>query len=183
MSTRDDILQLVREHAYLRLPEPVQLSSGELSEHFVDAKKGLAQGRDLAAVCRAMVAAAEERGIEFDAAGGLTLGADQFAHGIAVVADARWFVIRKEPKGRGTNKLVEGAPLGPGVRVFLVDDVVSTGGSIQKAHDAVVAEGATVVLASTLLDRGDRCAPWFAERGVPYAPLLTYRDLDIPPVG
>lgn len=182
-ATRDEILRLVKERAYLKLPEPIRLSSGEMSEHFVDAKKGLSQGRDLALVCRAMAAIAVERGIEFDAVGGLTMGADQFAHGIAVVADTQWFVVRKEPKGRGTNKLVEGAALGPGVRVFLVDDVVSTGGSIQKAHEAVVAEGATVVLASTLLDRGDRCAPWFAERGVPYAPLLTYHDLGIPPVG
>ena len=180
---RNQILAIVREHAYLRLPEPVRLASGELSEHFVDAKKGLCQGRDLRAVCEAMVAIAAERGIEFDAVGGLTLGADQFAHGVALVADRRWFVIRKEPKGRGTNRLVEGAPLGPGVRVLLVDDVVTTGGSIQKAYDAVVAEGAEVVLAATLLDRGDVAGRWFAARGVPYEPLLTYRDLDIPPVG
>jgi orotate phosphoribosyltransferase len=180
---RAALLRIIREHAHLRLPEPVQLASGEMSEHFVDVKKGLAQGRDLRAVCEAIVDLARERGIEFDTAGGMTMGADQFAHGVAIVADSQWFVIRKEPKGRGTNKLVEGSALGEGVRVLLLEDTVSTGGSIQKAYQRVVDEGATVVLAATVVDRGDICAPWFAERGIPYEALLTYHDLEIPPIG
>jgi orotate phosphoribosyltransferase len=178
-----DIVQLIRDQAYLRLPEPVQLASGEMSEHFVDVKKGLARGRDLRVVCEAIAAVAAERGIDFDTVGGLTMGADQFAHGVAIVADREWFVIRKEPKGRGTNKLVEGSALGEGVRALLVEDAVSTGGSIQKAYQAVLDQGADVVLAVTVVDRGERCAPWFAERGVPYEALVTYEDLGIPPIG
>jgi orotate phosphoribosyltransferase len=111
------------------------------------------------------------------------MGADQFAHGVAVVTGCEWFVVRKEPKGRGTNKVVEGGTVGAGVRVLLVDDIVTTGGSIQKAYECVVGLGAEVVLACTVVDRGDVAARFFAERGVPYEPLLTYRDLDIPPVG
>ena len=58
-------------------------------------------------------------------------------------------MVRKQPKGRGTNRLVEGATLGAGTRVLLVDDIVTTGGSIQQAHQHVVDTGATVVAAVT----------------------------------
>ena len=187
MRTADDLrgalLDIIKERGLRYFEEPVELSSGELSQWFVDGKQALAQGRDLQLACELIVAVAAEAGIDFDAVGGLTLGADQFSHGVALVADKRWFVIRKQPKGRGTNQSVEGAALGPGVRVLLVDDVVTTGGSIQKAHAHVVESGAEVVLATTLADRGEIAGRFFASVGVPYRPLLTYTDLGIPPVG
>ncbi len=180
---RTAVLDLIRTKGLRHFDEPVALSSGELSQDFIDAKLALAQGADLATACRAMVEVVTDAGVTFDAVGGLTLGADQFAHGVAVVADKGWFVIRKQPKGRGTDQWIEGTPLGPGVRVVLVDDIVTTGGSIQQAYEHVVATGATVVFAITTVDRGEVARVFFAERAVPYEPLLTYRDLDIPPVG
>lgn len=180
---RAELLAIVREHGYRRLPEPIQLASGRSSRDFVDAKRALARGAHLALACEALVALAAHEGVDFDAVGGPTMGADQFAHGVAVVADTAWFVVRKAPKGRGTDRLVEGAPLAAGTRVFLVDDVVSTGGSILRACEAVEGTGASIVLASTLVDRGDNVAGSFAERGVRYRPLLTYRDLGIEPIG
>jgi orotate phosphoribosyltransferase len=161
--------------------QPLTLASGELSRHFIDAKAALARGADLREACEILVASVAD--VEFDAVGGLTMGADHFAHGVAMLADCEWFVVRKAPKGRGTNKRVEGADLRPGTRVLLVDDVVTTGGSIQDAHAAVEETGARVVAAVTLVDRGETARRFFAERDVPYRPLVTYRDLDIPPVG
>jgi orotate phosphoribosyltransferase len=179
---RSQVVEIVRTRGLERLPEPVQLASGAMSDTFVDGKKALARGEDLELACRALLELEILRGLEWDAVGGLTLGADQFAHVVAVLAKRRWFVVRKAPKGRGTNQLVEGAPIADGVRVLLVDDVVTTGGSIQKAHDVVTELGAEVVAAVTLVDRSDLAARFFAERGVPYAALVTYEDLGIDPV-
>ena len=159
----------------------MQLSSGEWSLDFIDAKKALANGADLAKACRAMLDLVD--GIEFDAVGGLTLGADQFAHVIAVLAERRWFVVRKAVKGRGTNRRVEGADVGEGVRVLLVDDVVTTGASIKEAYDIVKELGAVVAGAVTLVDRGETAKRMFAAEGVPYFAVATYVDLGIDPVG
>lgn len=167
----------------LHLPEPIRLSSGEESQDFVDAKRAVADADDLEFVGASMLTAAQEAGAHFDAVGGLVLGAVPFTFAVAQAARSRWFLIRKEAKGHGTKQVVEGARLSPGMRIMLVDDVVTTGGSIEFAYELVQREGGQVVFATTLVDRGDRCAQFFRAAGVPYTPLLTYRDLKIAPVG
>ncbi len=180
-SLRQQVVDTVRERGLIHLPEPVVLASGQTSRDFVDGKAALSRGADLEVACRALLEAVH--GIAFDAVGGLTMGADHLAHGVAILSGAEWFVVRKQPKGRGTGKLVEGAKVGPGIRVVLVDDAVTSGGSIQKAHDAIVATGATVVAAVTLVDRGEVAASYFKDKGIPYVALVTYGDLGIEPVG
>jgi orotate phosphoribosyltransferase len=180
-SLRDQVIDVVRRRGLRRLPEPVVLASGQLSRDFVDVKMALAGGHDLRVACQALIE--QVAGVDYDAIGGLTMGADQFAHGVAVLAGKDWFVVRKEAKGRGTNQLVEGTAVGQGTRVLLVDDVVTTGGSIQRAFDVITSLGASVVAAVTLVDRGEVTARFFEEKAVPYFPMVTYRDLDIDPVG
>jgi len=178
------LLELVTDPTVLQhLPEPVRLASGEMSRDFIDAKVAVDDPDDLEFVGQAMVAAAHAVNVEFDAVGGLVLGAVPFTFAVAGAARCKWFLIRKEPKGRGTNRWVEGARLTKGMRVLLVDDVVTTGGSICDAHDRVGLEGGEVVFATTLVDRGDEAAGFFEGVGVPYVPMLTYHDLGIEPVG
>lgn len=180
-SRKERVIEIVRDRGLLRLAEPVILASGELSRDFVDGKAALSRGEDLREACEALIESAGA--VEFDAVGGVTMGADQFAHVVAVLASKDWFVVRKEAKGRGTNKLVEGAPISQGTRVLLVDDVVTTGGSIRKAYEVVMGLGALVVAAVTLVDRGEVASRFFEQRSIPYFPLVTYRDLGIEPVG
>lgn len=180
---RDEVIAIVKTYGLEHREEPFRLASGELSHDYMDGKKALAEGARLSIACRAILQLAEDAGVEFDAVGGLTLGADAYATGIAVLASKQWFVVRKQAKDHGKGKRIEGAQLTPDTKVLLVDDVVSTGGSILEALDAVRATGAEVVLAVTLVDRGDEAAGKFAELGVPYRPLITYRDLGIQPVG
>jgi orotate phosphoribosyltransferase len=178
----DALVRIVEEGGLTRFDEPVRLASGAMSREFVDAKRALARGRDLTVACRAIIALADARGITFDAIGGMTMGADMFAHGVAVLADCGWFVVRKQPKDRVTRQQIEGTVLGPGTRVVMVEDTVTTGGSTVTALEVVRATGAEVVLVTALVDRGDTATATFADLGVPYAPLLTYRDLGIDPV-
>lgn len=182
---RDRLIKIVHDKGLLELSEPVELASGDVSRYFVDGKHALASGPDLRLACEAIIEIAEENGIEFDAVGGLTLGADQFAHGVALLSGCEWFVVRKAPKGRGTNRRIEGSHLGDGTRVLLVDDVVTRGGSIKQAYEVICEEtGAHVTGAVTLIDRGSDAAPkFFAEVGVPYYPLVTHEVLGIPAVG
>lgn len=178
---RSQLVEIVRAKGYEYRAEPFELSSGRLSHDFVDGKQALARGEDLALACRYFAARAAAEGVTYDAVGGLTMGADQFAHGMAIVTGCDWFVVRKAPKGRGTNKVLEGAAI-DGRSVLVCEDAVSTGGSILKAIEAAHDHGATVVGAITLIDRGEAFAPLMAERGIWYVPAMTYRDLDIEPI-
>lgn len=180
---RDRVVAVVKAKGYQRLPEPVQLASGAYSQDFIDGKRALAEGADLELACRALLECVEELGVAYDAVGGMTMGADQFAHVLAVLAGTRWFVVRKAPKGRGTNRRIEGARIGAGDAVLLVEDVVTTGGSMLEAYREITATGASVAAAVCLIDRGEQATAAFADLGVPYRALATYADLGIAPVG
>ena len=179
---RKQLLDILTEKALRALDRPVRLSSGGWSSHFIDGKESLAAWSDLRIACRAILEAVHSAGFRFDAVGGPTLGADALAVGIAAVSDTSWFVVRKEPKGHGTKRWIEGARLGPGVKTLLVDDVVTTGGSLLKALGIVEETGADIVAAVTLVDRGDLARAKLRERGIAYLPMATYEDLRIEPV-
>jgi len=176
---RNAVLAIVKDRGLSYSEEPLQLASGELSHDFIDGKAAFKRGRDLGTAGQAILELAQELGIEFDAVGGMTLGADHLAHIVSYLADREWFTVRKAAKGRGTNKRVEGAELSAGARVLIVDDVITTGGSIRDAYEEVGRTGAEVVGAITLVDRGETAGRFFAMVGVPYGSLVTYRDLGI----
>ena len=173
------VVSVLRERGYERRAQPFRLSSGGESRDYVDARRALAAGDALALASRALVACTEAAGVDFDAAGGMTMGADPLAHGIAVITGKAWFSVRKEIKAHGAGRRIEGARLGPGTAALVLDDTVTTGGSLLQAVDAVEAEGARVALVTALLDRGEVVGRRLRERGLAYRPLATYRDLGI----
>lgn len=179
---RAGLHEILRTKALSRRDEEIQLACGAMSSDFIDGKEAFAAWQDLKVACDAIVEAVGEAGIEFDAAGGPTLGADALAVGIAAVSNKKWFIVRKRQKGRGTGRRIEGLQIGRGDRVLLVEDVVTTGGSVLDALDAIRRTGAEVVAAVTLADRGDTARHAFDRLGVPYFPMATYADLGIDPV-
>lgn len=174
--------QLLRDKAVSEFDPPIRLASGQLSRFFIDGKAGLAHAADLRLACRTLHRLVEAAGIDWDAVGGLTLGADHLAVGMALAADRQWFFVRKEPKDRGTGRQIEGAAIGAGTRVVAVEDVVSTGTSLFKAIDVIEAAGASVVAAVTLIDRGGGAGEILAGRNIPYLHIAAHTDLGLPPV-
>src|SRR5207244_1047126 len=110
-TSKRPLVELLKKQALRHLPEAVRLASGEWSREFVDGKEALADYKDLELACKAIVDEVQRHGIQFKAAGGLTLGADALAVGVAAAKRCQWFFVRKEPKDRGTRRLIEGAQI------------------------------------------------------------------------
>jgi orotate phosphoribosyltransferase len=179
----EELRQLVLNRGYERRETPFPLSSGGTSLDYVDLRTAVAAGPDLELAGRAVAGVFAKRNLEFDAIGGMTMGADPVAHAVAMLTGRGWFSVRKAVKDHGRQQRIEGSRLGPGIRVVVMEDTVSTGKSLLDAYEVVRETKADVVAVCTILDRGDEMAPRFAELGVEYIAVLTYRDLDIEPIG
>ena len=119
------------------------------------------------------------------AVGGMSIGADPITAAVITMSGVRGvpltgFMVRKESKGHGTNKYIEG-PVKPGDTVVIVEDVVTTGGSSLLAIERCEAFGLKVVGVVAIIDRMEGGAQAFAQRGYPLSSLLTIRDFGIEP--
>jgi orotate phosphoribosyltransferase len=86
------------------------------------------------------------------------------------------FIVRKEAKGHGTQRLIEG-PLRPGMRVAVFDDTVTTGGSLKHAIEQVEAAQCTVAKVLAIVDRQEGAQQNFAQWGYPFQALFTIEAL------
>ncbi|HUJ79071.1 MAG TPA: orotate phosphoribosyltransferase [Nitrospiria bacterium] len=156
MSDHDELLALLKLRSFVHRPDrPFQLSSGKTSPFYLDGKRTTLDPRGAALVGRLCFERLRGRGIA--AVGGLTLGADPVAVAVALTSDSkgepiRAFIVRKEPKGHGTQNWIEGG-LEPGSRVAVVEDVVTSGRSICLAIQRVKEAGHTVAAVLAIVDR------------------------------
>ncbi len=154
------------------------LKSGAKSTWFLDTKQTACRPDGvllMAEVALSLIPA------DADAIGGLTMGADPVAYGIAAVAATRGlrlrsFSVRKEAKDHGVTGRIAGA-LHPGDKVVITEDTVTRGTSPLEAVEAVRAFGAEPILITVIVDRGGTCAAMAAEAGVAFSPMLTAVDL------
>lgn len=119
------------------------------------------------------------------AVGGMSIGADPITAAVVTMAGVRelplvGFMVRKEAKGHGTQRFIEG-PVQPGDRVAIVEDVVTTGGSSLTAIDRAVEFGLVVQRVIAIIDRLEGGAAAFAQRGYAFSSLLTIEDFGISP--
>lgn len=159
------------------------LASGRTSKWYCVGRDLTFRGDSIELVGRAIIdalgAAEEETGkilTDFDAVGGIVVGAVPVAMAVASVTGKNAFAVRKEAKGHGDGALIAG-PLKPGQKVLIVEDTVTTGGSLMPSIDAVEAFGCEVVAVAALLDRGGEIAQKCADRGLVFACSIGAPDL------
>jgi len=160
------------------------LASGVRSTLYIDARITTMSPEGLSTIGPLAFQALQESGWHPDSVGGLTLGADPVSYAIAYASalatfsssPLRAFTVRKEPKGHGTGKMIEG-PFDSRDRVAVVEDVITTGGSALKAIDAIRAAGATVVGVIALVDREEGGRERIEHAGYPVITLTTATEI------
>jgi orotate phosphoribosyltransferase len=166
---RARLLEIITERAIVH--GRVTLSSGKQADYYVDLRRITLDGE--AAPLVGQVMRDLTAGLEFDAVGGLTLGADPVATAMVHAAAAEGerldaFVVRKAGKAHGLQQRIEGPSI-QGRRVLVVEDTTTTGTSPLEAVAAAREDGAEVVAVATIADRdtgaGQRIE---SEAGVPY---------------
>jgi orotate phosphoribosyltransferase len=175
---RERLLELLRTLAFQE--RAVVLSSGRTSNFYIDCKQVSLDAEGALLIGELFHAVIDEVAPEAVAVGGLTLGADPLATATSVVSFQRGrpraaFLVRKEPKGHGTNQWLESTVLAAGASVVVLEDVVTTGASTIKAIERAQGAGLRVVHAIGLVDRleGGREA---VTRHVPLTTLFTRHD-------
>ncbi|MGH7478918.1 MAG: orotate phosphoribosyltransferase [Candidatus Methylomirabilales bacterium] len=180
------LLELIRERAYRYSPEaPFQLSSGRLSPHYVDLRALLCAPEALVATAIILFDRIKrferETHTKVEAVGGPADGAIPIAAAVAyhshqVAEPIETFFVRKEPKGHGLRKWLEGHST-PGSRVVIVDDVVTTGGSTLRAIEASREQGFQIVKIIVLVDRLEGGTEKLSSLGIPYEAVFTLNDI------
>lgn len=181
MYNRQALVDLFQQRA-LKFGE-FTLVSGKKASYYLDGKQVTLHSQGLRMVAEGLLDLLAD--VEFEAIGGMSIGADPIIGAVLTVAaeqgrDLQGVLVRKEAKGHGTNRFVEG-PVQPGARVVVVDDVVTTGGSSLLAVDRIVEFGCRVVQVVGIVDRMEGGAENFAARDLPFAALLTIEDFGITP--
>ncbi|NLZ17741.1 MAG: orotate phosphoribosyltransferase [Desulfobulbaceae bacterium] len=159
------------------------LTSGKISDFYVDGKQTTLDAEGAYLCGRLLYAFIREHPQPLSAVGGMTLGADPLVTAVSLVsflekAPIPAFIVRKEAKGHGTGNYIEGKDnLPAGALVALVEDVVTTGGTLLKVIDRVEAEGFKVGLVATIVDREEGGAAALAARGYPLKSVFTRAQL------
>ena len=176
-SARDALLEQIRAKAVVH--GKVILSSGREADYYVDLRRVTLDAVAAPLVGDVMLDLTSD--LEFDAVGGLTLGADPVATAMLHAAAARGrrldaFVVRKAGKAHGLQRQIEGPDVADR-RVLAVEDTSTTGGSVLTAVEALREAGATVVGVAVLVERG--AAPAVEGAGLEYRAAYQLADLGL----
>lgn len=151
------------------------LTSGQESNYYVDVKAATMDPTVLRPIAVEMAALAAQHG-PFDAVAGMELGAVPIATAVSLEADLPLLMVRKGERKHGTGKRIEGSDP-KGLRVFVVEDVTTTGGSTVECIEVLRAAGATVTVASSVVDRESGASERFTAMDVQLMPLVTASQL------
>jgi orotate phosphoribosyltransferase len=179
VTDRDALLDLVKAQAIVH--GKVTLSSGREADYYVDLRRTTLSASAAPLVGTVMLELTKDW--DFDAVGGLTMGADPIAAAMLHQAAAQGrqldaFVVRKEAKAHGLQRRIEGPDI-TGRRVLIVEDTSTTGGSPLTALAAVREAGAVPVGVATIADRATGAGEKIEAEGVPYRYVYSLEDLGL----
>lgn len=180
MDARDELLAQIRSKAIVY--ERVTLSSGREADYYVDLRRISLDGSAAPLVGEVMLDLTGD--LDYDAVGGLTLGADPVATSMLHAAAKRGrtldaFVVRKAEKRHGLQRRIEGPDVA-GRRVLAVEDTSTTGGSVLEAVSALREAGADVVAVAVIVDRDTGARQHVEESAsVPYRFAFGKSDLGL----
>ncbi len=179
MTDREDLIDHIKNLAVVH--GQVTLSSGRVADYYIDMRRVTLDGAASPLVGRVMRELTSD--LDFDAVGGLTLGADPVATAMlhSAAADGKRldaFVVRKSEKQHGLQRRIEGADV-KGRRVLVVEDTSTTGGSALTAVEAVRAAGGEVVAVAVVVDRRTEAAQRIADEGLEYRFAVSTDDLGL----
>ncbi len=160
---KEELLELLKKDAYRK--GEFTLSSGKTSEHYINCKPVVLTGRGLTLASLLML-----MHVDTTYVAGLTLGADPLVSGVALVSalDNRLvnaLIVRKEPKGHGTEAWIEGKLPPEGTEITILEDVITTGGSSIKAAQKVIDAGYKVKRIVSIVDRQEGGSEAIEEAG------------------
>lgn len=176
---RERLVELLRERSFER--RRVTLASGRESDFFIDCKQAVLTAEGHALVGALMLEALDALA-GCDAVAGVELGGCPLASAVSLMSHLRGtplpaLYVRKEVKDHGSRRQIEGdKALVPGLRVAMLEDVITTGGSTLKAVEKLRAAGASVVGVIALVDRLEGGAEAIRAAGLPVAAICTRRD-------
>ncbi|THB74624.1 MAG: orotate phosphoribosyltransferase [Desulfobulbaceae bacterium] len=180
MTDRQKLKEILLEKSYRK--GTFTLTSGKTSDFYIDGKQTTLSAEG-AYLCGKLLFELIKDSAGIDAVGGMTLGADPLVTAVSITsflenAPIPAFIVRKEAKGHGTGNYIEGLKnLEPGCTVALVEDVVTTGGTLIKVIERVEAAGFTVGLVVTVVERQEGGTQVLEEKGYPLKSLFTREEL------
>jgi orotate phosphoribosyltransferase len=176
------LVELIKELSVVR--GKVTLSSGIEADYYVDLRRATLHHEAAPLVGQVMLELLDSKGVtDFDAVGGLTVGADPVATAVLHQAQAMGravnaFVVRKAPKEHGMGKQVEGPDVA-GKKVIVLEDTSTTGTSPLTAARALEKAGATIVAVATVVDRATGAREVIQDAGYRYLSAVSLEDLGL----
>ena len=171
MATKEYLIQILKENKVFEEGE-ITLASGKKSSYYVNMKKAITEPLILSTIAELI---SERIDDSTQKIAGPALGAVPIATAVSLESRKPLLMIRKEKKGYGTSKLIEGE-LNEGDNVILVEDVTTTGGSLLKAINAIRDNGGIVQKAFVVVDREEGAMETFANEGIELEPLISVSE-------
>ncbi|MGN1362557.1 MAG: orotate phosphoribosyltransferase [Methanobrevibacter sp.] len=172
MASKDYLIKILKENKVFEKGHFV-LASGKESDYYVNMKKAITNPEILKTIAELISEKIE--GEDIDKIAGPALGAVPIAVASSLNTEIPLLMIRKEKKGYGTSKQIEGE-LNAGDNVIVVEDVTTTGGSLLKAINVIKDNGGIVKRAFVVVDREEGAIDAFKNEGIKLEPLISVSE-------